>query len=145
MDSHVIKRLDRQAPLGGPASVRGTGPGPGERLRVTGDRRCRCINMTDFMVQIPADWLARVFLSLRRGTSDDAHTLAGELQPFTEKPGQRVPVPRGTVLRTELALRREIETASEEDRRAELSEQAEYLVKARLVESGDDMEPSPLS
>ncbi|WP_202198373.1 MULTISPECIES: hypothetical protein [Streptomyces] len=101
--------------------------------------------MTDFMVQIPADWLARVFLSLRRGTSDDAHTLAGELQPFTEKPGQRVPVPRGTVLRTELALRREIETASEEDRRAELSEQAEYLVKARLVESGDDMEPSPLS
>ncbi|MFD5145873.1 hypothetical protein [Streptomyces sp. NPDC058401] len=85
------------------------------------------------MVQISADWLARVFLSLRRGTSEDAHELAGELQPFTEKPGQRVPVPRTTVLRTELALRREIEAAREHTRRAELSEQADYLVKSRLV------------
>lgn len=89
--------------------------------------------MTDFMVQISADWLARVFLSLRRGTSDDAHALAGELRQFTEKPGQRVPVPRSTVLRTELALRREIEATGEHARRAELSEQAEYLVKTRLV------------
>ncbi|MGW1775564.1 hypothetical protein [Streptomyces sp. NPDC002104] len=89
--------------------------------------------MTDFMVPISADWLARVFLSLRRGTSDDAHALAGELQPFTEKPGQRVPVPRTTVLRTELALRKEIEATGERARRAELSEQAEYLVRTRLV------------
>ncbi|MGR4881424.1 hypothetical protein ACIPUC_18735 [Streptomyces sp. LARHCF249] len=88
--------------------------------------------MTDFMVQIPADWLARVFLSLRRGTSDDAHEIAGELQPFTERPGQRVPVPRTTVLRTEHALRREIEVTAEQARRAELSEQAEYLVQTRL-------------
>ncbi|MEU9144950.1 hypothetical protein [Streptomyces sp. NPDC048349] len=86
------------------------------------------------MVQIPADWLARVFLSLRRGTSDDAHALAGELQPFTEKPGQRVPVPRTTVLRTELALRKEIAIAAEQARRAELADQAEYLVRTRLLD-----------
>ncbi|MCP3760701.1 hypothetical protein [Streptomyces sp. TBY4] len=85
------------------------------------------------MVQIPADWLARVFVSLRRGTSDDAQALAEELQPFTEKPGQRVPVPRTTVLRTELALRKEIEIADEQDLRAELSDQAEYLIKTRLL------------
>lgn len=89
--------------------------------------------MADFMVQIPADWLARVFLSLRRGTSDDAHAIAGELQQFTEKPGQRVPVPRTTVLRTELVLRKEIEIADEQARRTELSEQAEYLIKSRLL------------
>ncbi|MFZ3493082.1 hypothetical protein ACODT5_07590 [Streptomyces sp. 5.8] len=88
--------------------------------------------MTDFMVQIPADWLARVFLSLRRGASDDAKALAAELRPFTEKPGQRVPVPRTTVLRTELALRGEIEITDEESRRANLSEEAEYLINARL-------------
>ncbi|MFI5763115.1 hypothetical protein [Streptomyces sp. NPDC051563] len=69
--------------------------------------------MTDLVVQIPADWLARVFFSLRRGTSDPAHTLAAELQPFTEKPGQRVPVPRVTVLRTELALRGELRQVDE--------------------------------
>ncbi|WP_371618887.1 hypothetical protein [Streptomyces sp. NBC_00454] len=86
------------------------------------------------MVQIPADWLARVFLSLRRGTSDDAHALAGELQPFTEKPGQRVPIPRATVLRTGLALRKEIDIADEQARRAELSDQAEYLVKAQFLD-----------
>lgn len=89
--------------------------------------------MTDVLVQIPAHWLAQVFLSLRRGSSPDAHALAVELQPFTEKPGQRVPVPRATVLRTELALRKEIEIASEQARRTELSEQAEYLVRTRLV------------
>lgn len=88
--------------------------------------------MTDFMVQIPADWLARVFLSLRRGASDDAKALAAELRPFTEKPGQRVSVPGTTVLRTELALRGEIVIADKEGRRASLSEEAEYLVKARL-------------
>ncbi|MEV8532412.1 hypothetical protein [Streptomyces sp. NPDC051211] len=85
------------------------------------------------MVKIPADWLARVFLSLRRGRSEDAHALAAELQPFTEKPGQRVPVPRATVLRTELALRGEMEiAAAERGRHAELSEAADYLIKARL-------------
>lgn len=89
--------------------------------------------MTDLLVQIPANWLAQVFLSLRRGSSPDAHALAVELQPFTEKPGQRVPVPRATVLRTELALRKEIEIAAEQARRTELSEQAEYLVRTRLV------------
>lgn len=88
--------------------------------------------MTDFMVQIPADWLARVFLSLRRGTSDDAHTLAAELQPFTEKPGQRVPVPRATILRTELALRGELRQVNEDSRRQRLSEEAAYLINARL-------------
>ncbi|WP_374772239.1 hypothetical protein OG756_03025 [Streptomyces sp. NBC_01310] len=86
--------------------------------------------MTDFMVQIPADWLARVFLLLRRGASADAKALAAELRPFTEKPGQRVPVPRSTVLRTELALRGEIEIADEGSRRAKLSEEADYLIKA---------------
>lgn len=84
------------------------------------------------MVQIPADWLARVFLSLRRGTSDDAHALAAELQPYTERPGQRVPVPRGTVLRTELALRGELSHVDGDERRQRLSEEAEYLIKARL-------------
>ncbi|MEV6955545.1 hypothetical protein [Streptomyces sp. NPDC051183] len=88
--------------------------------------------MTDFMVQIPADWLARVFLSLRRGASDDAHALAAELQPYTERPGQRVPVPRGTVLRTELALRGELRHVHGDERRQRLSEEAEYLIKARL-------------
>lgn len=88
--------------------------------------------MTDFVVQISADWLARVFLSLRRGTSDDAHALAAELQPFTERPGQRVPVPRATVLRTELALRGEMRHVDEGERRQRLSEEAEYLIKTRL-------------
>ncbi|MDA5281633.1 hypothetical protein ACWGHM_02405 [Streptomyces sp. NPDC054904] len=84
------------------------------------------------MVKIPADWLSRVFLSLRRGTSDDAQALAAELQPFTEKPGQRVPVPRSTVLRTELALQGELRLVAEDARRKELSEQARYLVNTRL-------------
>lgn len=61
--------------------------------------------MTDLMVKIPADWLARVFLSLRRSALDDAQAVAAELWPFTEQPGQRVPVPRATVMRTERALR----------------------------------------
>lgn len=102
--------------------------GPDGRLCVTAERECRCTCMTDSMVQIPADRLALMFLSLRRGTSDDAHSLAGELRPFTERPGQRVPVPRTTVLRTALALRKEIESSTEQARRTELSEQAEYLV-----------------
>ncbi|MET9963418.1 hypothetical protein ABZ128_30845 [Streptomyces sp. NPDC006326] len=88
--------------------------------------------MTDLMVKIPADWLARVFLSLRRGASDDAQAVAGELQPFTEKPGQRIPVPRATVLRTESALRGELDRAQGQERRARLTEEAEYLVKTRL-------------
>ncbi|MFE2140675.1 hypothetical protein ACFXA3_02770 [Streptomyces sp. NPDC059456] len=88
--------------------------------------------MTDLMVQIPADWLARVFLSLRRGSSQDAQVSAAELHPFTEKPGQRIPVPRTTVLRTELALRGEVERAREEERRARLLEEADYLVRAGL-------------
>ncbi|MFD3875866.1 hypothetical protein [Streptomyces sp. NPDC058623] len=88
--------------------------------------------MDDFMVKIPADWLSRVFLSLRRGTSEDAQASAAELQPFTEKPGQRVPVPRSTVLRTELALQGELRLVAEDARRKELSEQARYLVNTRL-------------
>ncbi|MEU9304483.1 hypothetical protein [Streptomyces sp. NPDC048269] len=88
------------------------------------------------MVQVPADWLAWVFLTLRRGASDGAQAVAAELQPFTEKPGQRVPLPRPTVLRAELALRREAEIAREQGRRAELSDQAEYLVKFRLEACG---------
>lgn len=87
--------------------------------------------MTDFMVQIPADWLARVFLKLRRGASDDVKTLAAELQPFTEKPGQRVPVPSATVLRTESVLRGEIEIIAEEGRRARLSEETQHLINTR--------------
>ncbi|MGW8778414.1 hypothetical protein ACWGNM_10070 [Streptomyces sp. NPDC055796] len=93
--------------------------------------------MTDLMVQIPADWLARVFLSLRRGSSQDAQVSAAELQPFTEKPGQRIPVPRATVLRTELALRSEIERAQEDERRARLSAEADYLIRARLGGQAD--------
>ncbi|WP_266670564.1 hypothetical protein [Streptomyces sp. NBC_01443] len=88
--------------------------------------------MTDLMVQIPADWLARVFLSLRRGSSEDAQVSAAELQPFTEKPGQRIPVPRAAVLRTELALRGELERAQEEERRARLLEEADYLISVRV-------------
>ncbi|MFJ3925296.1 hypothetical protein [Streptomyces sp. NPDC090022] len=88
--------------------------------------------MTDLMVKIPADWLARVFLSLRRGSSDDAQALAAELRPFTERPGQRVPVPRATVLRTERALRGELQCAEGSERRARLAEEAEYLIGARL-------------
>lgn len=86
------------------------------------------------MVQIPADWLARVFLSLRRGTSDDARILAAELRPFTEKPGQRVPVPRTTVLRTEIALRGELRQMGEDGRRQRLSEEADYLIHAALAQ-----------
>ncbi|WP_327250520.1 hypothetical protein [Streptomyces sp. NBC_01244] len=86
------------------------------------------------MVQIPAAWLARVFLSLRRGSSQDAHALAAELRPFTEKPGQRVPVPRATVLRTELALRGELLQVNEDGRRQRLAEEAEYLINARLAQ-----------
>ncbi|MFD3808845.1 hypothetical protein ACFWSF_32625 [Streptomyces sp. NPDC058611] len=84
------------------------------------------------MVKIPADWLSRVFLSLRHGTSDDAQVVAAELQPFTEKPGQRVPVPRNTVLRTEQALQGELRCVGGGARREELSEQVRYLVNARL-------------
>lgn len=62
--------------------------------------------MTDLMIHIPADWLTQVFLTLRRGVTEDAHALATELQPFTEKPGQRVPVPSTTLLRAEQALLR---------------------------------------
>ncbi|MFD3698388.1 hypothetical protein ACFWUZ_19930 [Streptomyces sp. NPDC058646] len=83
------------------------------------------------MVKIPALWLGRVFLSLRRGSSQEAHCAAAELQPFTEMPGQRVSVPRSTVLRTELALRMELERSGGPDRRAKLSEEAEQLVHAR--------------
>ncbi|MFB7051878.1 hypothetical protein [Streptomyces vinaceus] len=93
--------------------------------------------MTDLMVQIPADWLARVFLSLRRGSSEDAQVSAAELQPFTEKPGQRIPVPRATVLRSELALRGELARAQEAERRARLSEEAAYLISARLGGQAD--------
>lgn len=92
--------------------------------------------MTDFMVQILADWLTRLFLSLRRGTSDDAHALAVELQPFTEKPGQRVPVPRTTIMRTELALRGELRQVNEDERRQRLAEEAEYLINARMGAGG---------
>ncbi|QES46749.1 hypothetical protein DEJ50_01635 [Streptomyces venezuelae] len=81
------------------------------------------------MVKIPADRLARLFLSLRRARSADAHALAAELRPFTERPGQRVPVPRATVLRTEQALRGEMELTAEQDRHDELAEAAEYLVR----------------
>ncbi|MGW7103936.1 hypothetical protein [Streptomyces sp. NPDC054883] len=87
------------------------------------------------MVTIPADWLARAFLSLRRSGSDEAQAAAVELQPFTERPGQRVPVPRATVLRTELALRGALGGEAREDRRARrtrLSEEAHYLISARL-------------
>lgn len=92
--------------------------------------------MTDLMVQIPADWLARVFLWLRRSTSGDAHALAAELRPFTEKPGQRVPVPRATILRTELALRgglqkEERRKENEDERRRRLAAEAAYLINAR--------------
>ncbi|MFF5488674.1 hypothetical protein [Streptomyces virginiae] len=99
---------------------------------VTDVHRCRCLGMTDFMVKIPSDWLARVFLSLRHSSSEEAQAVAAELQPFTEKPGQRVPVPRATVLRSELALRVEIEWVDEPGRRARLSEEAEQLISARL-------------
>lgn len=88
--------------------------------------------MTDSMLTIPADWLARVFLSLRRSGSDEAQAAAVELQPFTEKPGQRVPVPRTTMLRTELALRLALGAESQEERRTRLSEEAAYLISARL-------------
>ncbi|MCX5157684.1 MULTISPECIES: hypothetical protein [unclassified Streptomyces] len=87
--------------------------------------------MTDLMVKIPADWLARVFLSLRRGSSPDAQSLASELAPFTEKPGQRIPIPRATVLRTEQALRGELERAATDERRARLAEEADYLIGVR--------------
>ncbi|MDJ0380316.1 hypothetical protein [Streptomyces sp. G-G2] len=90
--------------------------------------------MTDLMVQIPADWLARAFLSLRKGASADAQALAAELAPFTEMPGQRVPVPRATVLRTELALRGELERAEEHGRGARLAKEAAYLIEARRGE-----------
>ncbi|MFD3539111.1 hypothetical protein ACFWUQ_06370 [Streptomyces sp. NPDC058662] len=83
------------------------------------------------MVKIPADWLARVFLSLRRSASHDAQAAAAELQPFTEKPGQRVPVPRATMVRTERALRGELERAEEPGRRLRLTEAA-HLISARL-------------
>ena len=87
------------------------------------------------MVKIPTDWLARVFLSLRRSASHDAQAAAAELQPFTEKPGQRVPVPRATVMRTERALRGELERTEEPDRRLRLSEAAR-LISARLGTQG---------
>ncbi|MFZ3467678.1 hypothetical protein ACODT3_39010 [Streptomyces sp. 4.24] len=88
--------------------------------------------MTDSIVKVPSEWLALVFLSLRRCTSREARAAASELQPFTEKPGQRVPVPRATVMRTELALRGELEWSEDPERRARLSEQADHLTRARL-------------
>ncbi|MFF1411898.1 hypothetical protein ACFVX6_19285 [Streptomyces sp. NPDC058289] len=94
--------------------------------------------MTDFMVKVPADWLARVFLSLRHSALEESQAAAGELQPFTEKPGQRVPVPRVTVMRSELALRMELEGAQEPARRARLSEEAEQLISARLGGLGSE-------
>ncbi|WP_159046959.1 hypothetical protein [Streptomyces sp. XY66] len=78
------------------------------------------------MIHIPADWLTQVFLTLRRGVTEDAHALATELQPFTEKPGQRVPVPSTTLLRAEEALHTEIEQAP---CRTRLTERAEDLVR----------------
>ncbi|MFF2785553.1 hypothetical protein ACFVT6_02040 [Streptomyces sp. NPDC058049] len=60
-----------------------------------------------------------------------AKTLAAELQPFTEKSGQRVPVPGATVLRTESVLRGEIEIIAEEGRRARLSEETQHLINTR--------------
>lgn len=88
------------------------------------------------MVKLPSDWIARVFLSLRRSSSEEAQAAAAELQPFTEKPGQRVPVPRGTVMRSELALRVELESVEEPTRRARLSAEAEQLISARLAALG---------
>ncbi|MFK0199557.1 hypothetical protein [Streptomyces lavendulae] len=88
--------------------------------------------MTDLMVKIPADWLARVFLSLRRSALDDAQAVAAELRPFTEQPGQRVPVPRATVMRTERALRGELARVAEPARRARLHEETAQLISARL-------------
>ncbi|WP_327250360.1 hypothetical protein [Streptomyces sp. NBC_01244] len=88
--------------------------------------------MTDFMVKVPADWLARVFLTLRHSSSEESQAVATELQPFTEKPGQRVPVPRATVMRSELALAVELEWVEDPARRARLSEGAEQLISARL-------------
>lgn len=103
---------------------------------VTGVHGGRCLGMTDFMVKIPADWLARVFLSLRHCASQEAQSAASELQPFTEKPGQRVPVPRATVMRSELALRVELESVEDLERRARLSQEAEQLINARLGSLG---------
>ncbi|MFJ5551217.1 hypothetical protein [Streptomyces sp. NPDC093225] len=86
--------------------------------------------MTDLVIHIPADWRTQVFLTLRRGATDDAHTLATELQPLTEKPGQRLPVRRTTLLRAERALRKEIEHAA---CRTRLTERAENLIRIRLL------------
>ncbi|MGW7030923.1 hypothetical protein ACWGFX_27655 [Streptomyces xanthophaeus] len=88
--------------------------------------------MSDFMVKVPADWLTRVFLSLRHCASEEAQAAASELQPFTEKPGQRVPVPRATVLRTELALHVELEWTEDQERRARLTEETERLISVPL-------------
>ncbi|MEV7723562.1 hypothetical protein AB0P15_02365 [Streptomyces sp. NPDC087917] len=82
--------------------------------------------MTEFIVKVPADWLARAFLSLRRSACGEAQAVAAELQPFTEKPGQRVPVPRATVIRGERALRIELERAGQPDHRVRLSQEADH-------------------
>ncbi|MCX4539521.1 hypothetical protein [Streptomyces sp. NBC_01565] len=77
------------------------------------------------MVKMPAHWLAKVFLLLRRSASGEAQALAAELQPFTEQPGQRVRVPRAVVLRTERALHGELA------RRPRRSEEVRHLIRAR--------------
>ncbi|WP_411104192.1 hypothetical protein [Streptomyces sp. cmx-4-9] len=88
--------------------------------------------MTDAMVKIAADRLAQVFLLLRRSSEGGAQAAAEQLQTFTEKPGQRVPVPRSTVLQAEKALNRELEQETEAARRLLLSQMSHYLGSARL-------------
>lgn len=87
--------------------------------------------MTDFMVMLASDLLTRVFLSLRRAGSQGAQAAATELRPYTEQPGQRVPVPRATLLRTELALRQEARSPARRPHQGRLAEDADLLIRAR--------------
>ncbi|MFJ7262102.1 hypothetical protein ACIQV2_18310 [Streptomyces globosus] len=83
------------------------------------------------MVKIEANWLSRAFLSLRRGSSAEAREAALELRPYTEQPGQRVPVPGPTLLRAGLALQDEARRASVPHRRDSLRQEADVLIGAR--------------
>ncbi len=81
------------------------------------------------MVKIEANRLAEAFLSLHRGNSQESRNAAAELRPYTERPGQRVPVPHVTLLRAGRALRQQARTAAVPQRRDRLAREADFLVR----------------
>ncbi|MEW2416468.1 hypothetical protein AB0953_22465 [Streptomyces sp. NPDC046866] len=82
------------------------------------------------MVKIEASRLAAAFLALHRGNSPEARNAAAALRPYTERPGQRVPVPPATLLRAGRALRQQARAAAAPQGRDRLVREADFLVGA---------------